>query len=53
MKTTYLHGAAETEQHTLFMLLICIPKMNGGLTGLERYGGELMTEFSFLGDLSL
>ncbi len=35
-------------------ILICVLKMNEGLTGLERHEGELlMTEFSFLGELSL
>ncbi len=35
-------------------ILICLLKMNEGLTGLERHEGELlMTEFSFLGELSL
>ncbi len=31
-------------------ILICVLKMNEGLTGLDRHEGEkLMTEFSFLG----
>ncbi len=32
-----------------------VPKMNKGLTGLERHdeGEQLMTELSFLGELSL
>ncbi len=35
-------------------ILICVPKMNEGLTGLERHEGEyLMTELNFLGELSL
>ncbi len=35
-------------------ILICVLKMNKGLTGLERHEGEsLMTEFYFLGELSL
>ncbi len=35
-------------------ILICVPKMNEGLMGLERHEGEqLMTEFSFLGELTL
>ncbi len=35
-------------------ILICVQKMNEGLTGLKRHEGEyLMTEFSFLGELSL
>ncbi len=35
-------------------ILICVPKMNGGFTGLEQHEGEeLMTEFSFLGEVSL
>ncbi len=35
-------------------ILICVPKMNEGLTGLEWHEGEqLMTELSFLGELSL
>ncbi len=35
-------------------ILICVPKNNEGLTGLEQHEGEkLMTEFSFLGELSL
>ncbi len=34
-------------------ILICFLKMNKGLTGLERHEGKLMTEFSFLGKLSL
>ncbi len=33
---------------------IGVPKMNEALTGLEQHKGEqLMTEFSFLGELSL
>ncbi len=32
---------------------ICVPKINGGRMDLERDEGELMTEFSFLGELSL
>ncbi len=35
-------------------ILICVPKMNKGLTGWERHEGEqLMTEFSFLVELTL
>ncbi len=35
-------------------ILICVPKMNGGLAGLERHEGEkLMTEFSFWGGVTL
>ncbi len=35
-------------------ILICVPKMNEGLTGLERHEGEyLMTELSFFCELSL
>ncbi len=35
-------------------LLICVPKINRGLNGLERTEGEwVMTEFSFLGEPSL
>ncbi len=35
-------------------ILICVPKMNKGLTGLERHEGEqLMTELKFLGELPL
>jgi len=35
-------------------ILICVPKMNKGLAGLERHEGEyLMTEISFLGELTL
>jgi len=35
-------------------ILICVPKMNEGLTGLERHEGEyLMTYISFLGELTL
>ncbi len=35
-------------------ILICVLKMNESLTGLERHEGELlMTQFSFLGELSL
>ncbi len=33
-------------------VFICVPKMNKGLTGLERHEC-LVTEFSFLGELSL
>ncbi len=44
----------ESSQNSLKHILICVPKMNGGLTGLERHKGEqLMTTFSFLGELSL
>ncbi len=32
----------------LFLYIICVPKMNKGLTGLEWHEGDsLMTEFSF------
>ncbi len=35
-------------------ILICVSKMNEGLTGLERHEGEsLIADFSFLGELSL
>ncbi len=35
-------------------ILTCVPKMNEGVTGLERHEGEqLMTEFSLLGELYL
>ncbi len=35
-------------------ILICVPKMNKGLMGLELHEGEkFMTQFSFLGELSL
>ncbi len=34
-------------------ILICVLKMNEGLTGLEWHEGEYMTEFSFMGELSL
>jgi len=35
-------------------ILICVPKMNEGFTDVERHEGELlMTEFSFLGELTL
>ncbi len=35
-------------------ILICVPKMNKDLMDLEQHEGEkLMTEFSFLGELSL
>ncbi len=35
-------------------LLICVPKMNKDLMGLEQHKGELlMTYFSFLGELPL
>ncbi len=35
-------------------ILTCVPKMNEELTDLEQHEGEqLMTEFSFLDELSL
>jgi len=35
-------------------ILICVQKMNEGLTGLEQHESELiLTEFSFLGELTL
>jgi len=35
-------------------ILICVPKMNGSLVGLEQCEGEkLLTEFSFLGELPI
>jgi len=35
-------------------ILICVSKMNEGLTGLEQHEGEeILTEFSFLGELTL
>ncbi len=35
-------------------ILIYVPKMNEGLMGLKRHEGEwLMTEFSFLGEITL
>jgi len=33
-------------------ILICVPKMNEGLRGVEQHE-KLMTEFSFLGELTL
>ncbi len=34
-------------------ILICVPKMNEGLTSLEKTWGWVINEFSFLGELSL
>jgi len=35
-------------------ILICVAKMNEDLTGLEQHEGEeILTEFSFLGELTL
>ncbi len=40
-------------QKALGNILICVPKINKGLTGLEWHEGEkLITEFSVLGELS-
>ncbi len=34
-----VYGGSESS-HNTSKLLICVPKMNGGLTGLERHEGE-------------
>ncbi len=47
--------AGLTEPSDFFKnILICVPKVNAGLTGVERHEGEkLMKEFSFLDELTL
>ncbi len=48
-----VYAGSESSQISSKFILICIPKMNKGLTGLEHQEGEeLMTEFLFLGELS-
>ncbi len=62
--TTYLdleHGSSldvysgsESSQISSKNILICVPKMNEGFTGLARHEGEkLMSEISFWDELSL
>ncbi len=49
-----VYGKVRELSECIKNILICVLKMNEGLTGLERHEGELlMTEFSFLGELSL
>ncbi len=46
--------AGSESSRILSKILICVPKMNVGLMGLERQEGEQsMTSVSFLGELSL
>ncbi len=46
--TLAVYGGSESSLDFFKNILICVPKMNVGLTGLERHEGEyLMTEFSF------
>ncbi len=46
--------AGSESSRILSKILICVPKMNVGLMGLERHEGEQsMTSVSFLGELSL
>ncbi len=48
-----VYGRVKELSECIKNILICVPKMNKGLTGLERHEGEqLVTEFSFLGELS-
>ncbi len=35
-----VYGGTESSQNSSKHILICVPKMNGGLTGLERHEGE-------------
>ncbi len=54
VKTLAVNGGVRELLEFIENILICVLKMNGGLSGLERHEGEqLMTEFSFLGELSL
>ncbi len=47
-----MHGQRALRFHP--NILICVPKMNEGLTGLEQHEGEqLMTKFPFLAELFL
>jgi len=52
----YLAGYAGLTVPSDFIknILICVQKMNEGLRLVERHEGEeLMTEFSFLGELTI
>ncbi len=40
VRTLAVYGGSESSQIPSKNILICVPKMNGGLTGLERYEGE-------------
>ncbi len=49
-------GGSESSLSSSGNILICVPKMNKGLTGLEQHEGKkfgLRTEFTYLGELSL
>ncbi len=35
-----VYGGSESSQNSSKNILICVPKMNEGLTGLERHEGE-------------
>ncbi len=35
-----VYGGSESSQNTSKHILICVPKMNEGLTGLEGHEGE-------------
>ncbi len=49
-----VYGRVREPSDFIKNILNCVPKMKEGLTGLEQHEGEsLMTEFSFLGELSL
>ncbi len=40
VKTLAVYGGSESSQIPSKYILICVPKMNGGLAGLERHEGE-------------
>ncbi len=54
VKILAVYGRVRELSDSIKIILICVQKMNGGLTGLERHEEcRKMTEFSFLGELSL
>ncbi len=54
VRTLAVYGRVRELLECIKNILICVLKLNEGLTGFERHEGEqLMTLFSFLGELSL
>ncbi len=40
VRTLAVYGRVRELSDSIKNILICVPKMNGGLTGLERHEGE-------------
>ncbi len=40
VRTLAIYGSVRELSDSIKNILICVPKMNGGLTGLEQHEGE-------------